>query len=514
MDENVDETQQNKNPVKPTVPRSVPEENFDLDRGLKVEISKDGLEANLIALPSWLIGRDITIADISLATERFGIHQDRIDYSGMEKITHEVNYVLRDKINLTTPIFFPIAKGIPPEEGINGWIKYSFPRARRVVIKEDGNADFRNIDRYIHVKKGDKLAVLFDGVQGKQGLDVFGKPVYPKPIERFKIKIGNNIREAQEPNPDVPSTTLHVFYATCNGVIFTTDNSITVSPELNIDSDVGLETGNINYEGTVNVTGSIVEGSNIFSKGSLYVGGNVESMDVVVQENLDVKGGIKGKDKAKGLIRVTGDVNAKFIENASLEVEGDVVVENNILNSNILCLGSIFITSDNGSIVSSNITVFKGLSTANLGSNAELDTMVEVGFHFKNNRLYQDGKEKFKVYEKEAIELEPKILKIKEFVTRSRGKLDESKKAEFKAIFEDYAKRKQVIKLFTAKLENIKIARFNPDNVKIVIRNHAFPGSVIRYRKQIEKITKPQSSFILNFFPNQEKAIPVAWTKD
>jgi uncharacterized protein (DUF342 family) len=514
MDGSTDDKEQKEKPVHPAVGRAVSEDNFDLDRGLKIEVSKDSLEAKLIAMPRWLVGRDITIADISLTLERFGIHQDRSDYSSMEKITNEINYVLRDKINLSTPLSFPIAKGIPPEEGINGWIKYSFPRARRVVIKEDGNADFRNIDRYIHVKKNDKLAVLFDGVPGKQGIDVFGKPVSPKPIERFKIKIGNNIREAQEPNPDIPTTILHVYYATSNGVIFTTDNSITVSPELNIDSDVGLETGNINYEGTINVTGSIVEGSNVFSKGSLYVGVNVESMDVVVQENLDVKGGIKGKDKAKGLIRVTGDVNAKFIENASLEVEGDVIVENNILNSNILCLGSIFITSDNGSIVSSNITVFKGLSTANLGSNAELDTKVEVGFHYKNNRLYQEGKEKFTVYEKEAIELEPKIFKIKEIVTRSRGKLDENKKVEFKAIFEDYAKRKQVIQLFTAKLENIKIERFNPDNVKVVIRNHAFPGTVIRYRKQIEKITKPQSSFILNFFPNQEKAIPVAWTKN
>lgn len=492
----------------------VPDVNIDIDKGFKIEILDGGLSAFLVVQPTWLVGREVSIADIVLTLERYTVHQDRADFQGMEKIINEVNTVLRNKKNLSTPLRYLIATGRPPVEGVDGWVRYLFPRASRVVIRDDGSADFRNIDRYIHVKKDDKLAVLFEGLPGKQGIDVFNKPVYPKPIERAKIKIGNNIRETTESNPENELTTVHVFYATCNGVIYTGDNSITVSPELTIESDVGLETGNIRYEGTVKVQGSIIEGSQVFCKGSLHVSENVESMDVTVEENLEVKGGIKGKDKTKGLIKVHGDIRAKFIENANIEVEGDVIVENNILNSKILCLGSIFVTSDNSSIVASDIVVYSGVSTANLGSTAEMDTKIEIGFHFKNNRLYQEGKEKLANYEQEALDLEPKILKIKEFVTRSRGKIDEEKKTQFKAIFEDYSKRKKVITLFTEKLEMLKSTRFNPDNVKVVVRHQAYPGTIIRYRKQIEKLTKPQTSFMLNFFPSQEKAIPVAWKKE
>ncbi|MCC5816741.1 MAG: DUF342 domain-containing protein [Leptospira sp.] len=510
----MEEGKENTNPQGKTPSNSQVENTYDLDLGLKISTSEDLLEATLIVKPSWLVGKNITMSEISMTLERYSLSEERVDFSGMEKIMNEINARLNSKKGLGEELVFTIATGIPPKEGLHGWVKYEYPKATRVVIKEDGSADFRNIDRFIHVKTDYKLASLFEGLPGKSGIDVFGKPVPPKPIRKVQIKIGNNIREDVEKNPENPLTNIKVYYATCNGVIYTTDNSITVSPELNIESDVGLETGNINYEGTVKVQGNIIEGSQVVCKGSLSVGGNVETMNVMVEENLEVKGGIKGKDKMKGMIRVIGDLHAKFIENANLEVEGDIVVENNILNSKIQCLGSIFLSADNSSIVASDVVSFRGLSVSNLGSNAELDTKIEVGFHYKNNRLYQEGKTKLHNYEEESKGLEPKILKIKDIVTRSRGKLDEEKKLEFKAIFEDYSKRKKVIELFHQKLELLKNSRFNTDNVKVVIRNQAFPGSFIRYRKQIEKITTLQSSFMLNFFPNQEKAVPMAWKKD
>lgn len=489
-------------------------DSFNLELGLKVEVSQDSLKAKLIARPNWLIGKEITMSEISMILENCNLSNERVDFEAFGPILNEINTRLRNKKNLDEVLSFPIAEGIPAQKGIDGWVKFFFPRARKVKIREDGSADYRNIDRYVHVNKDDRLATLFEGIPGKSGIDVYGKPIPAPSITRAKLEIGSNIRKEDRPNPENELMTLHVFYANCNGVIYTTDNSITVSPELNIESDVGLETGNINFDGTVNVQGNIIEGSVVDCKGSLFVSGNVESMDVFVQDSLDVKGGVKGKDKSKGVIRVNGDLKAKFIENANIEVEGDIVVENNILNSKIKCLGSIFLSSDNSSVVTSDLIVYQGISTANLGSNAELDTKIEVGFHFKNDRLYQEGKTKYANFEMGIKEMEPKILKIKDIVTRSRGKLDEARKVEFKAIFEDYSKRKKVSQILAQKIEALKISRYSPENVKVVVRNVAHPGTILRYRKQIEKISKPQTSFMYNFFPFQEKAQPTAWKKN
>ncbi|WCL50211.1 DUF342 domain-containing protein [Leptospira sp. GIMC2001] len=486
-------------------------QEYNLDRGMNVEVSNDNLLATLVVKPSWLVGKEATVTDISLTFERFSIPENPNNYEKLQKVVAEINKVLASKENLTKVLHFPVAEGIPAKPGVDGWIKFNFPRAQRVVIKEDGSADFRNIERFVHVKQGEQVASHFEGIPGESGLDVFGKTIHAPAIKRPKLIVGKNVSFNEQHDPDNEEYTIKVYYATCNGVIFTTDNSVTVSPELNIETDVGLETGNINFDGTIRVQGSIVDGSKLVCKASLFVNGNVESMDVEVAETLDIKGGIKGRDRNKGLLKVNGDLHAKFIENANIEVAGDLIVENYILNSKILCLGSVFVTADAGSIISSDLLLYNGLSVANLGSNAQLDTTIEVGFHYRNDRLFNEGIIKLKNYENELENLEPKIIKIKEAVTRSRGKLDDSKKAEFKEIFEDYTKRKKVIELFTQKLEYLKTQRFNPDNVKVVIRHLAFPGVTLKYRRQLEKISKQQSSFMLNFFPNQDKAVMVAW---
>lgn len=67
------------------------------------------------------------------------------------------------------------------------------------------------------------------------------------------------------------------------------------------------------------------------------------------------------------------------------------------------------------------------------------------------------------------------------------------------------------MELLKAKIEELKGTRFNQDNVKVVVRNTAHPNATIKYKKQVEKITKAQTSFVMNFFPNQEKAMLTAF---
>jgi uncharacterized protein (DUF342 family) len=487
---------------------------FDSARGLQIEVDSSKLSAKLILKPALIMGRPLTTADFYETFERYTLGYNQILVNEIASRLAEINEITSKKENLPKILEYVIAKGTPAIEGVDGWIKFVFPKAKRVTLKENGTADYRNIDRYIHVKQGDQVASTFEGIPGSPGIDVFGDTINPSPIKKPKLILGKNISTISQKDPDYPERSINVYYATCNGVIFTTDNSVNVSPELNIESDIGLETGNIQFEGTIRVKGNIVEGSVVDCKSSLFVGGNVESHDIRVEENLEIKGGIKGRDRSKGKILVKGDLQAKFIENSNIEVHGDIVVENYILNSHVLCLGTVFVTSDTGSIISSDLTSYNAVSVANLGSNAQLDVTVEVGFHFLNDKLFNEGSERLKKFNAEMIEIEPKLLKIKEAIQRSRGKLDEKKKEEYKTYFENYAKKKQAIIVFAHKIEQLRTERFNSDSVKVVVRHGAFPGSTIKYRRQIEKIVKYQSSFMLNFYPSQEKAIMVAWKSE
>ena len=83
---------------------------------------------------------------------------------------------------------------------------------------------------------------------------------------------------------------------------------------------------------------------------------------------------------------------------------------------------------------------------------------------------------------------------------------------EFENIFMDiFSKKSKTLELLKSKVEELRSARYSTDNVKVVVRNTAHPGAVIKYRRQIEKISKSQSSFVMNFFPNQDKAMMTAF---
>ncbi|EMJ89126.1 PF03961 family protein [Leptospira meyeri serovar Semaranga str. Veldrot Semarang 173] len=483
--------------------------DFNPERGLKIQISEDRLTATLVAKPIWLLGGSMSNILIYEALDNASIHRDRILMKEVDKAAIEIDKILKDPTKVKEDFNFIVAQGNPAKQGESGWIKFYFPRAQRVVLKDDGSADFRNINKYVHVKEGERLATLFEGIAGEQGIDVLGNPIYPNPIDRPRLTLGKNVLPKTIEDPEKPGRQLKEYFASLSGVVFSTDTSLTVSPELNIESNIGLGTGNINFEGTIRVKGTIEEGAIVNCQGSLYLDGNVESSDVVVGEDLEVKGGVKAK--GKGVIRIKGDLRTKFIENGNLEIDGDCIVENFILGSKILCLGNVILTGESSSIIGSDITSYQGITVSSLGSTAQMDTVVEVGFHYRNDRLFIEGSSRLAEFERELEALVPEIQKIKEVVQRSRGKLDDARKEKFKEIFDAYQKKSKTVELLKSKIEELKGARYNQDNVKVVVRNTAHPGAVIKYRRQVEKITKAQTAFVMNFFPNQEKALLTAF---
>ncbi|MFB5650698.1 FapA family protein [Leptospira wolffii] len=468
-----------------------------------LKIASDGLSADLTIRPGMIKGRALSTSIILEYLHNKDISQERILGDDIYKALKQLQ-TSTSKMDFS-PLSAPVAQGFPPVKGEDGWLKFYHPQAQRVKIGEDGHADYRNIERYIYVKGGDKLATLFEGIPGKPGVDVFGKPIAPPPIKRPKLTVGKNV---QEKGVVLDGKPLIEYFATCNGAVFSTETSVTVAQELQIDSNVGLGTGNINYDGNVLVKGDVEAATAIKTNGNLMVKGNVETSDLTIGRDLEVSGGIKGDGKTT--IKVGGHLYAKFIENAEIEVDGDVVVEGFILNSKIHSLGNVILNGSSGNLVSSTVSTFMGLTCATLGSQAELDVTVELGFHFRNERAFEELTKRLQVAEKDMEKILPKVQQIKQMVQRSRGQIPEDKKEGYRKVFEEYNQKNKYIELAKQKIEVLKSSRFNAGEVQLVVRKGAFKGSIIKYRRQVEKVEKFQSAFMMRFQPGQDKAVMVA----
>lgn len=472
---------------------------------IKIEVSQDAMEAFFLLNTEGLDFSQVDSTYLYNYLSNFSkLYNEFIDFNKIKEILETLKKIQKgDKKENAVRVL--IAKGTPVVEGLDGWIKYYHPHNQRVVIAADGKADFRNIEKYITIKQGEKIATVFQGVPGKLGRDVYGTELIPRGIKKPTIEIGANITSETIISQEEPDKIYNEYSASCNGVLFSTEEQIQVTQQLQLTTNVGLSTGNINYEGSVTVEGAIEDGAKVTCTGILQVNQNVESSEIEVGQDLSVKGGIKLKNR--GVIRVKGNVRSKFIENAILEVEGDIIVEGSILNSKIYCLGSLLLIGPTSAILGSEVIVYGSISTFNLGSTAGLDVVVELGYHYKNDKLYTEIGGMLKNVEKELSNLVPQVQQMNNMLKQgARLKLDPERLKKYKDLSETFKQKNALHKRLVNKQEELKTSRFNPDKINLFVKGAGYPGATIKYRRQVEKLTVMQSAFMMNFYPGQEHA--------
>jgi uncharacterized protein (DUF342 family) len=471
---------------------------------MKVEIASGNMEAflnlNTVGLDFSQIESTVIYNYLTNNTKLFS---ELIDFNKINEILATLKKIKSGDIKETL-VRVVIAKGVPMVEGMDGWIKYYHPHNQRVVIGTDGKADFRNLEKYITIKRDEKIATVFQGVPGKQGRDVLGVEINPKAIKKPKLEIGSNITSETIVSQEEPDKIYIEYSASCDGVLISNEESIQVSEELKLTTNVGIATGNINYQGSITIEGSIEEGAKVVCTGVMMVNANVESSEIEVGQDMTVKGGIKLKNR--GVIKVKGNLRSKFIENAIIEVDGDVIVEGSILNSKIFCLGSVLLIGATSGILGSEIIVFGSVSTVNLGSTAGLDVVIDMGYHHKNDKLYNELGNTIKSAEKELATLVPQVQQMNNIIKQSRGKLDEDRKKKYKELIDTFKQKNDLHRRLVNKHEELKTSRFNSDKINLIVKGAGFPGATIKYRRQVEKLTVVQSAFMMNFYPGQDFA--------
>ncbi|ADK14006.1 DUF342 domain-containing protein [Clostridium ljungdahlii] len=165
------------------------------------------------------------------------------------------------------------------KEAVNGeddFLENKFETS--VVLKEDtiGNIDFKSIGTINVVKKGDIIAIKHNGTLGKDGFDVTGKVLKCKPIKQIKIKVGdgcvlkdeNTVEASIDGKPSIKSNTYYVHQVH------------------EINGDVDISTGNINFIGDIIIHGNVKEGMKVECGNDLIVEKEVE------RASLNAKGDI------------------------------------------------------------------------------------------------------------------------------------------------------------------------------------------------------------------------------
>ncbi len=261
-----------------------------------------------------------------------------------------------------------LAEGLTPVQPVDGRIEWArdFFNPGFVVDEETGRIDYKQRAAMTSVMEGQLLARSIPPTEGREGLDVLGKPVRTAKPRRPRIREGKNVRHDKEES---------AYYAAASGRIRWVDGVLSVDDVYQVGGNVGPTTGHILHPGAVVVAGDVQEGYNIESLGDIEVRGLVEAAQLRTSGNLMVRGGMIGAEGQ--CIVVSGDIHAKFIVDADVLVGGDVYVEKEIIRSRVISRGSISIP--NGRVVGGEIRALRGVAAGQVGSVANVSTTVVAG---------------------------------------------------------------------------------------------------------------------------------------
>ena len=278
---------------------------------------------------------------------------------------------------------FVIAKARKPKQPVNAEIKYHFPIEFRCPgkVDQDGRIDFTERGEVPFVEKDTFLAAKIFPEPGVPGVDVKGEMIPVEDPIDMAFGPGAGVRESEDKVK---------IYADVDGQPnLDPVGNVSVFPELKIDGDVGFETGNIEFDGNVIVTGIIKEGFSV--KGASLTVEQIEGAIVDLTGDLNVSSGIVDAN----LIKVKGNIQAKYVNNSKIYGFGDLIVQKEILDSKIRLSGACI--NEGGSIIASDISAKMGVDAGSIGTHGSKPSKLKVGVDEHTNFLVAKIDSKLKV---------------------------------------------------------------------------------------------------------------------
>ncbi|WP_153122872.1 DUF342 domain-containing protein [Peribacillus tepidiphilus] len=379
-----------------------------------------------------------------------------------------------------------IAKGIEPINGNNAIITYFTCSDRKPTIREDGKADYYDMNFIDEVKKGDWLGEKIPATSGKPGKTVTGELILPKKGKDKKLQY--DIKTVTEIEEDGKT----VLRALVDGVVEFHNGKIGVGDHLIIEGDVGVETGNIDFKGSITVKGIIKEGFSVTATKDVSIMSEIGISGIKKIESLSgdvfIKGGIFGKGSS--VVKAAKNIFVKYSNEAILEAGENINIGYYSVGSTLRAK-NIFTDDQKGKLIGGVIEARGKIRTAIIGNQMQRKTILHVQ-GFDREKLKRDLDDLLNKYREKMLQVEKlkRKLEVFESFLDQLNAVQHSQYIEVKRdfdkimieIFQLEDKRKSIMSMLEIKGEG-----------EISIGKIAFPDTMLKiknFNKRLNESTK------------------------
>lgn len=412
----------------------------------------------------------------------------------VENIVYGIDY---QKIlsNLVTLEKFVIATGLLPLAGDDAIIKLYEIDELKPQVFDDGKVNHYELNLINKVEKGEWVGERIEPTPGIPGKSVYGALIPPLPGKQLKLvydkkTIYENLTE------DKSKT---ILYSKKVGAVVYDNGILSVCNYLEIDGEVSFHTGNIDFDGYVEVKKSVEDNFSVKAENNIQILGELGLGGVDTIESREgsiyVRGGIAGKNKAK--IICNGDFYTKFASDCTIECNGSVNIGYYAMNTNIKAK-EVILESLNSKIIGGNIEATVRVVAGEIGSRAYIPTNIRVlGF----NRL---------AYKEEYDNINLLIEKTKDQIiflnqklsTYSNNNLDYKQRQALIELEDAYEKLNKSLKmLYEKRRKYISYLHCKGDG-EVRVHKNLFTNVTIEVKNHLHVVEKesylPVSFYVIN----------------
>lgn len=424
---------------------------------MDTRVSLDKMLVSCRFFPESEDGSQITaqeiIRNLNIQNIRVGIKQD------------EILKFLNDRAYCTD---FLLASGKAPVNGKDARIEYYFNTNLNMKPKknDDGTVDYHQLNVISHVDEGDCLARLYQAEEGRPGSDVYGNEVKPRAIKNLKLEFGKNITLSEDK--------LEI-YSDVTGHASLVNDKVFVSDVYEVPADVDNSTGNIDYQGNVTIKGNVKGGFSVVARGDVIVEGVVEDSVIQAGGQIIVKRGIHGM--TKGILKASGNVICKFIENATV-ISGGYIETESILHSKVAANSEVRVNGRKGFITGGVISAGNLVEAQTIGSSLGANTRIEVGVDPEKKSRFTELQQFIQQTNKAIDQLKPILLTYGEKMAKGEA-LSKEKIKYVEQLAQAMKTKETEVKNVQEEYNQLHALMLHNSNAKVRVSKTIYAGVVV-----------------------------------
>jgi len=381
------------------------EEHYDASFEVKIDNKNMSAKLNIKQARG---GESLNCDDVFESILELSLYEDFLD---KELISECINSI-KDE----TPV---IAEGIPAINGKDSEFEVLFHGDRKHAPTEEfnGSVDHYKTMEYITVEENQQLMGKSPRTDGKAGRDIFGEKILPVKGNEIPFVLDDSVRiDPNDPN---------VLLAAKKGHPLVIENGVKVDDTLILDN-ADLDSGDIDFDGSVQILGEVKPNVEINASGDIFVNGMVENASLIAGHNITIKGGIyknivhdddEQEHQCENMLEANGEIIANYCNGICVSAKKDILIENYSMHCCLHSDQSIIVGVNNGKgvLIGGHTHAGHNITATTVGSDAYVKTEVVCGSLTKIRRQYKKIKYNIKRTRKEQAVLEEILESIKKF---------------------------------------------------------------------------------------------------